>query len=153
MNLENSENDLHHPRNHPTEESMKNVPKTIFLNFGPINGDEDFAELREVTWSENRINETDQEYLRMPITDNWAELNATLLVNFLRLPEEHQRHLAESMMAKRPDVFPNYWQQRCKLAEKYLSAVPIDHRQWSSTSAEHHKQMYHEFIRDNQGAK
>ena len=81
---------------------------------------------------------------------NESELNATLLVNFLRLPEEHQRHLAESMMAKRPDVFPNYWQQRCKLAEKYLAAVPIDHRQWSLTSAEHHKQMYHEFIRNNQ---
>ena len=43
-----------------------------------------------------------------------------------------------------------YWQQRCKLAEKYLAAVPIDQSQWSSTSAEHHKQMYHEFIRDNQ---
>lgn len=84
---------------------MKNIPKTIFLNFGPINGDEDFKALREITWSENRIDEKDQEYLRMPITENWAELNATLLVNFLRLPEEHQRHLAESMMVKRPDLF------------------------------------------------
>jgi len=57
----------------------------------------------------------------------------------------NQLHAAEEIAA-----IVGYWQQRCKLAEKYLAAVPIDQSQWSSTSAEHHKQMYHEFIRDNQ---
>jgi hypothetical protein len=34
----------------------------------------------------------------------WASLNHTLLVNFLHLPEEHQIHLMESMLVKRPKL-------------------------------------------------
>ena len=34
----------------------------------------------------------------------WASLNHTLLVNFLRMPEEHQIHLMESMLVKRPKL-------------------------------------------------
>jgi len=57
---------------------------------------------------------------------------------------EAELHAAEEIAA-----IVGYWQQRCKLAEKYLAAIPIHHRQWYNTSAEHHKQMYHDFIRDN----
>jgi hypothetical protein len=34
----------------------------------------------------------------------WAYLNHILLVNFLHLPEEHQVHLLESMLVKRPKL-------------------------------------------------
>jgi hypothetical protein len=34
----------------------------------------------------------------------WASLNHRLLANFLYLPEEHQIHLMESMLAKRPKL-------------------------------------------------
>lgn len=34
-----------------------------------------------------------------------SELNTFLLVNFLRLPEEHQKSLADSMKERRPDLF------------------------------------------------
>jgi hypothetical protein len=43
----------------------------------------------------------------IPIKDRWSELNATLLVNFLRMPDEHKRHLIASIFERRPDVFPD----------------------------------------------
>lgn len=78
---------------------------------------------------------------------NESELNATLLVNFLRLPEDQMRHLAESMMAKRPEVFPDYWQQRCKLAEYCLEVSPCDQDITDEQIAAH--KAYHNFIKDN----
>jgi len=36
--------------------------------------------------------------------ERWASLNHTLFVNFLHLPEEHQIHLMESMLVKRPKL-------------------------------------------------
>lgn len=44
---------------------MKNLPEQIYLNFGPIDEDEDFVALREVTWCTDKINETDAEYLSL----------------------------------------------------------------------------------------
>jgi hypothetical protein len=38
------------------------------------------------------------------LEEQWASLNQTLLVNFLRLPEEHQVHLMESILVKRPKL-------------------------------------------------
>jgi hypothetical protein len=39
----------------------------------------------------------------------WAEVNSTLLVNFLKMPEEHKIHLLASIKERRPDLF------ECKL--------------------------------------
>jgi hypothetical protein len=36
--------------------------------------------------------------------EQWQLLNHRLLVNFLYLPEEHQVHLMESILAKRPKL-------------------------------------------------
>lgn len=36
--------------------------------------------------------------------ENWSELNATLLVNFLRMPEENQIHLLKSIIERKPDL-------------------------------------------------
>lgn len=41
---------------------MKNQPNKIHLNIG-TDGVEDFKELREVTWSEDRINDSDLEFI------------------------------------------------------------------------------------------
>lgn len=53
----------------------------------------------------DRNQEHDIEYQKIPIS--YSELNAFLLVNFLRLPEEHQIHLVQSMKIKKPDLFPD----------------------------------------------
>lgn len=46
---------------------MKNIPKRIFLNVGDLEDSNiDFAELRDVTWSAERIYETDIEYIIKP---------------------------------------------------------------------------------------
>ena len=44
---------------------MKNIPKRIYLQVDGYNEKpEDFKDLREVTWCENKINKTDIEYTR-----------------------------------------------------------------------------------------
>jgi len=44
---------------------VKNIPKRIYLQVDPENEKpEDFKELIEVTWCEDRINTTDIEYIR-----------------------------------------------------------------------------------------
>ena len=46
---------------------MKNLPKRIFLQIDPENEKpEDFKELSEVTWCEDRINDSDIEYILKP---------------------------------------------------------------------------------------
>lgn len=43
---------------------MKNLPKKIYLNIGDgVPDDTDFCDLSEVTWSEERINDSDIEYV------------------------------------------------------------------------------------------
>lgn len=84
---------------------MKNAPKTIYLNVGYINGDEDFKDLQEVTWCAESNHEHDIEYQKIPTS--YSELNAFLLVNFLRLPEKHQKSLIDSIHERHPELFPN----------------------------------------------
>lgn len=44
---------------------MKNIPKKIYLQVDSENEKpEDFKELREVTWCEDRINDSDIEYVK-----------------------------------------------------------------------------------------
>lgn len=46
---------------------MKNIPKRIFLQVGELEDNNiDFAELRDVTWSAERIYKTDIEYIIKP---------------------------------------------------------------------------------------
>ena len=49
---------------------MKNIPKRIFLNLGDIQdlGVKDFKELSDVTWSEDRVFDSDIEYIRVTKT-------------------------------------------------------------------------------------
>lgn len=49
---------------------MKNIPKRIFLNLGEIEHSEvkDFKELSEITWSEERVFDSDIEYIRVTKT-------------------------------------------------------------------------------------
>ena len=43
---------------------IRNLPKKIYLQIDPENEKpEDFKELREVTWCEDRINDSDIEYV------------------------------------------------------------------------------------------
>jgi len=58
---------------------------------------------------------TDPEYFLMPdikaeaeklfLDMAWPVMNSTILVNFLRMPEEHKIHLLASIKEKRPDLF------------------------------------------------
>lgn len=44
--------------------SIKNLPQRIYLNIGDgVPEDADFHDLSEITWSEERINDSDIEYL------------------------------------------------------------------------------------------
>lgn len=44
---------------------MKNLPERIYLNLGDgCFDDADFRDLSEVTWSEEKVNDTDVEYVR-----------------------------------------------------------------------------------------
>ena len=46
---------------------MNNIPKRIFLQVGNLEDSNiDFAELRDVTWSAERIYDTDIEYILKP---------------------------------------------------------------------------------------
>nr|DAT13029.1 MAG TPA: hypothetical protein [Caudoviricetes sp.] len=49
---------------------MKNIPKRIFLNLGDIEdlGVKDFKELSDITWSEERVFDSDIEYIRVTKT-------------------------------------------------------------------------------------
>ena len=49
---------------------MKNIPKRIFLNLGDIEdlGVKDFKELSDITWSEDRVFDSDIEYVRVTKT-------------------------------------------------------------------------------------
>ena len=49
---------------------MKNIPKRIFLNLGEIehSGVKDFNELSDITWSEERVFDSDIEYIRVTKT-------------------------------------------------------------------------------------
>lgn len=61
--------------------TMKNLPDKIYLNLGdecPYNAD--FRNLSEVTWSENKVNDNDVEYVRK---SEWISVNE-------RLPEERK---------------------------------------------------------------
>jgi hypothetical protein len=39
------------------------------------------------------------------LEEKWSEVNAALLVNFLRMPIEHQKSLVEAMKERVPEVF------------------------------------------------
>lgn len=44
---------------------MKNIPKRIYLNIGDgVPDDADFRDLKEVTWSEERMFDNDIEFVR-----------------------------------------------------------------------------------------
>lgn len=44
---------------------MKNVPERIYLNIGDgVPNDVDFRDLEEVTWSDERINDSDIQFVR-----------------------------------------------------------------------------------------
>jgi hypothetical protein len=49
---------------------MKNISKRIFLNLGKIehSGVKDFKELSDITWSEDRVFDSDIEYIRVTKT-------------------------------------------------------------------------------------
>ena len=50
---------------------MNNIPKRIFLQVGDLEDSNiDFAELRDVTWSAERIYKTDIEYIIKPAKAN-----------------------------------------------------------------------------------
>ena len=87
---------------------MKNLPEHIYLNFGPIDEDEDFAALREVTWCTDKINETDAEYVRADLMDTiidqafeYAAENARMIPNGLSedvnhwIDRDHMKSLAD----------------------------------------------------------
>ena len=94
---------------------MKNLPEKIYLTAGPVDSDVDFKDLSEVSWCTERINKTDPEYLLMSdikeeseklfLDKAWPIVNSTILVNFLRMPEEHKIHLLVSIKERRPDLF------------------------------------------------
>lgn len=74
---------------------MKNIPNKIYLNLGTIsetecNDTEDFHELSEVTWCEDKVDEFDIEYVRSKWIDASEELpkdgQAVLAVNKAMLP-------------------------------------------------------------------
>jgi hypothetical protein len=44
--------------------------------------------------------------LKQNKVENWSEINATLLVNFLRMPEESQIHLLKSIIERKPELLP-----------------------------------------------
>ena len=53
---------------------MKNAPKKIYLQVGEqCPNDADFKELREVTWSDSRVNKNDIEYILKPTDRTYAE--------------------------------------------------------------------------------
>lgn len=62
---------------------MKNIPKRIFLNVGDLEDSNiDFAELRDVTWSDDRIYDTDIEYILKTV--NVA--SPGMIINFNKSP-------------------------------------------------------------------
>ena len=57
---------------------IRNLPERIFLQVDSENErPEDFKELREVTWCEDRINKTDIEYVRK---SNKKSYNGTYII-------------------------------------------------------------------------
>ena len=57
---------------------MKNIPKKIYLQVDSEDEKpEDFNDLREVTWCEDRINKTDIEYVRK---SNKKSYNGTYII-------------------------------------------------------------------------
>lgn len=72
---------------------MKNLPERIYLNLGDgCFDDADFRDLSEVTWSEEKVNDTDVEYVRK---SQWISVDE-------RLPEPDRLVLAHFS-----DVEPN----------------------------------------------
>jgi len=81
---------------------MTNTPEKIYLNVGPVEPDVDFAELREVTWSPARLEETCVEYVRADSLTDLAlekrleqisdpkEVARALIIAGLRLHAEHR---------------------------------------------------------------
>ena len=53
--------------------------------------------------------EVKDQYQPLLFNTDWPEVNTTLLVNFLRLPENHKKSLIEGMIERRPDLFLNEW--------------------------------------------
>jgi len=47
------------------------------------------------------------EFKPLFLNKDWPEVNTSLLVNFLRLPIEHQKSLVEAMRERKPEVFEN----------------------------------------------
>lgn len=56
---------------------MKNKPKRIYLQVGEDNGDEDFNGLSEVTWSKDRVYDSDIEYV---LSDEYLEENLRKII-------------------------------------------------------------------------
>lgn len=72
---------------------MKNLPERIYLNLGDgCFDDVDFRDLSEVTWSKEKVNDTDVEYVRK---SQWTSVDE-------RLPEDDRLVLAHFS-----DVEPN----------------------------------------------
>lgn len=66
---------------------MKNLPKKIYLNLGDgCFDDADFRDISEVTWSEEKVNDTDVEYVRK---SQWISVDE-------RLPEDDETVLTYS---------------------------------------------------------
>lgn len=66
---------------------MKNLPERIYLNLGDgCFDDADFRDLSEVTWSEEKVNDTDVEYVRK---SQWINVDE-------RLPEDETMVTAHS---------------------------------------------------------
>lgn len=64
---------------------MKNLPERIYLNLGDgCFDDADFRDLSEVTWSEEKVNDTDVEYVRksqwISVDERLPEHDTTCLV-------------------------------------------------------------------------
>ena len=52
---------------------MKNIPQKIYLQIDPENGDpEDFNELSEISWCQNRIHRTDVAYFSKELAIEFA---------------------------------------------------------------------------------
>lgn len=63
---------------------MKNLPERIYLNLGDgVPENVDFRDLEEVTWSEEKVNDTDVEYVRK---SQWISVDE-------RLPNEDKEVL------------------------------------------------------------
>lgn len=100
---------------------MKNLPERIYLNLGDgCFDDADFRDLSEVTWSEEKVNDTDVEYVRK---SQWTSVDE-------RLPEDDRLVLVRlnfNFGCSGYDIarYNKYW--RCQLASRCGDGATISH--------------------------